>query len=130
MPTRALRWPRLWQAVGALGIATLVIVCVIPEPPDPLPLASADKLYHVLGYALLAGWYVQLYERGAGLIQALLALLALGLVLEAVQALLPWRSAEAGDALANAAGVGLGGLLAATPAARWLQHFERVLARR
>ena len=97
----------------------LTVLALIPGPPDPLPLRHADKLYHLLGYALLAGWTVQLW-RGCALRNRLLAVLLLGLLLEALQAALPWRSADPLDALANALGAGLGALLAATPARGWL----------
>lgn len=126
---RPLRWPRLWRALGAVLVLAVVVVCVIPEPPDPVAVRQSDKLYHVLGYALLAGWSVQLFAPPA-LWPRLLGLLLLGVALEGVQALLPWRSAEALDALANAVGVGLGALLAATPLARSLQSFERCIAGR
>lgn len=124
---RDLRWPRLWRALGAVLVLALVVVCLIPEPPDPVPMRQSDKLYHVAGYALLAGWSVQLFAPPA-LWPRLLALLVLGVALEGVQALLPWRSADVLDAVANAAGVGLGALLAATPLAHALQWFERGLA--
>jgi VanZ family protein len=108
-------------------VLAVVVVCVVPEPPDPVAVRHADKLYHVAGYALLAAWSVQLFAPPT-LWLRLLGLLALGVGLEGVQALLPWRSADALDAVANAAGVGLGALLAFTPLARSLQWFERCIA--
>ncbi|MCK7592908.1 VanZ family protein [Lysobacter sp. CAU 1642] len=45
---------------------------------------------------------------------AVLWLLCFGALVEATQALLPWRSAEIGDLLANALGTTLGTLLAFT----------------
>ena len=120
---RALRWPRLWLALYWLLLLALVVVCVIPAPPDPLPLRHSDKFYHLLGYALLAGFTVQLFAAPA-LWPRLCVLLAFGVALEGVQWLLPWRSADALDAVANALGVGVGALLSFTPLARALQWVE------
>ena len=123
---RPLRFGRLWRGLLLLAVLLLVVLCVLPEPPDPLGVSHADKLYHLLGYALLAASTVQVYA-GRALLLRLAALLLLGVLLEGVQALLPWRSADPLDALANAAGVLAGGALALTPAARLLGLLERRL---
>lgn len=120
---RALRRAGVWHAVGWGLVVALVVLCVVPEPPDPVGVRGADKLYHVLGYAGLAGWWVQLYRRPQ-VWRWLSGLLVLGVALEGVQALLPWRSAEALDAVANAVGVGVGALLACTPLARVLERLQ------
>ena len=123
---RALRFSRLWRALLLFAVLALVVLCVLPESPDPLGVRHADKLYHVAGYALLAAGTVQVYA-GSALAWRLLALLALGVLLEGVQALLPWRSADPMDALANTVGVLAGAALAFTPAATLLCRLERYL---
>ncbi len=71
-------------------------------------LAPVDRTAHVALFGLLtvlpqaAEWG----RRRSGMVAA--ALLAAGVVLEVAQAWTGYREADAGDAMANAAGVGLG----------------------
>lgn len=104
-----------WRALWWGALAGFAVLAWMPAPPDPVAVRHADKLYHCGGYALLALYTVQLW-RGRALASRLLALLLLGLALEGMQALLPWRSADPVDAVANALGVLLGAAALWTPA--------------
>lgn len=87
----------------------------IPEIPGQkeLSLPHLDKLYHAGVFALttclLAGGIAARHPRAVALAPVLTLLHAV--VIEAVQAALPRRSADPADALADAVGVGLGMLL-------------------
>lgn len=108
-----------WRAAGWLGVAAVSVVSLIPVPPEAVEAAGGDKLVHLAGYAALAFWFGQL-EPAAGTrrwrVAAWLALLGAGL--EGVQALVPWRSTEGWDVLADAAGAALGVALAGWRRAR------------
>jgi VanZ family protein len=82
-------------------IGAVVWLSVTPAPLQ-LDLDRGDKLGHFLGYAALMFWFSQLYVR-----RALLAtcFVAMGVALELVQGTLGYRSLDALDMLANAAGV-------------------------
>lgn len=103
----------LWWAAGWLGVVAVCVVSLVPVPPETVAAAGGDKLVHALGYGALAFWFAQLVP-AAGRARWLvaLALAGLGAGLEAVQALVPWRSTEGWDVVADAAGA-LAGVVAA-----------------
>ena len=82
-----------------------------------------DKIDHAVGFALLMGWFCQLYESGSGRARVMLALLAQAASIEIMQGFTTWRTAEFGDWVAGAVGIGLGWLASSprTPnVLRWL----------
>lgn len=122
---RTFRRPRLWLALWALAIATVVALSLTPPPPMAVP-RGFDKLEHLLGYALLAAGAVLLFARRGAQLRAAAGLVALGGVLEIAQAALTQaRTADPADAVANALGVALGFALSYTRAAAWLERFDR-----
>lgn len=89
-----------------------------PGPDDSPWFSGADKIIHLGTYALLyiCAW---LAFPGALLSWMLhVSLLAYGLLIEGLQSLTTYRSAELGDMLANATGLGLGCLLLSLMASR------------
>ncbi|HRQ66565.1 MAG TPA: hypothetical protein PKZ76_17140 [Xanthomonadaceae bacterium] len=122
---RPFRFPWLWRGIGWLMLAVVAYLLVAPRLPDPLDIAYADKLYHVAGFALLSGWAALLFESQRALLLRGLMLVAFGAAMEGVQAVLPWRSADLGDFVANVGGVALGLTISFTPLARALWLLER-----
>lgn len=116
--------PRLWLLIWIVALKLGLIVCLVPLPPIAVP-SGFDKIEHAVGYFLLAAYAAMLFSRGRPLMVALIVLLAFGALVEGLQALVPWRSADLMDWFANAAGVGLGTLVAFTPASAALQWFDR-----
>jgi VanZ family protein len=110
-----------WTAVGGVLLAGLVTVSVVPVG-TPVEATGADKLQHLLAYALLMYWW--------GMVQPgrrvfwLTFLPLLGVTLELVQNLLPGRFMEGRDMLANLAGVSLAWLVLRTRAGRLLAHVD------
>lgn len=96
-----------------------VIVLSLVRVEQPVQLENADKYEHLLAYGLLMFWW--------GMVQPgrrrfwLVFLPLLGVALELLQSLTPWRFMSWNDALANLLGVVIGGLLLRTPAARILR---------
>ena len=102
----------LWSvAVTAVIVGSLL-------PPSALnrlhydSLAPNDKAVHFLGYAMLALIPVALLELlSFGLVLAA-SMIPMGICLEFLQRLVPGRSFEVGDMIANSTGVILGTLIA------------------
>lgn len=125
---RAFTRPRLWLGVWAALIVVVIVLSLAPPidlgaPPD------SDKLGHLLAYFTLSAFAVQLFRTRRALALAALGLALLGVALEFAQGLLfpAIRTMDARDALANAAGVGIGLLIAVTRLATALQRLERRL---
>ena len=84
---------------------------MIPTPA--LPVSHLDKVVHLCEYLVFA-WLLVQGVRASRMPEPEYRLLAwiyatsYGLLIELVQALLPWRSAEWGDVIANACGAALG----------------------
>lgn len=109
MSSRALnRW---WLATAAYAVFVF-IVSVIPVSPSLSP-GRLDKVAHLCEYLLFAWLLVQALQAG-GLrrrdyfVLAWIYAASYGLLIEIVQAMVPWRSAELGDAFANAFGAAVG----------------------
>lgn len=101
-----------WRVLLALLMGLVCALAVTPAPPPDLHLGW-DKLNHTVAFAALGfcaalGWPAPRWARLA----VLAALLAFGGMIELVQHFVPNRSAEWGDLLADAIGIGLGVLLA------------------
>ena len=95
--------------------ALVFIVSVLPIKTEPA-VSHLDKVAHVCEYLLFAWLLVQairagrLRERGY-LWLAWIYATSYGLLMELIQGMLPWRSADMGDAAANALGAALGTFL-------------------
>lgn len=126
-----LRHASSWLSLWWLAIAVVLVASLAPPRALPSMADGSDKLYHLLGYFVLAAVAVQLFRRGPGLWWVAAGLVLMGIGVEWAQGTLTaQRSADPLDALANAAGVALGMVLAFTPARHWLQRLERWPARR
>ena len=120
---------RLWHILGA-GLVVAVIVSSLGPVGVPGQFRGLDKVAHAAAYLVLMVWFAGLQPRRLWGWLAL-GLLGMGLALEIAQGAMHLnRTAEARDMLANAAGVALGGLLAAAGLARWPHRLETWLARR
>lgn len=122
--TDPLRWPRLWRTGFVLAQGILLLLSLLPLPSVQPPVEHWDKWGHVLAHLALAAIAVLVFRTPRGRWLALGWLVLFGVLIEALQGLLPWRSMEAADLLANLAGTALGGLLALTrqrDALLWLE---------
>lgn len=109
--------------MSALLVAVIVYASLAPDISLPVP-GSYDKLEHFGTYCALAVWFTGLYPR-ARYWTVVAGLLALGLGLEIAQGVMQLgRSAEALDMIANAAGVGVGLLLAFALTGNWACRVE------
>ena len=127
---RTFHRPRVWLGLWGLMIAAVVVGSLLPASSVPsLPFPGADKLQHLLGYAVLSGYAAMLFAERRALGWAAMGLLLLGVAIEGAQAVLTAsRLADPMDVLANLLGVVLGLGLGATPAAGLLQCIDRRFA--
>jgi VanZ family protein len=123
-----LRLFHLWWLIGAGILGYIVYVTLTPHPP-PMPGRFTDKIFHVLGYFVLTGWFVQLYKSSRLRRYLVLGFIGLGTVLEFAQLWVNTRSFDLGDIVANTLGVLAAWLLLR---GRWtavLLYCERYLMR-
>ena len=124
---------RAWWAIGWFGVALVIYLSLIPEPPS-IDIAGGDKLEHIAAYAVLMFWFAHL---GASLRDrwvTAIALVRLGVVIEFAQRATGYRDFEIADMVAGAIGVSIGWLAApprlpdllASPVASWAPKTVRV----
>ena len=102
------------RVAWGLALAAVLALCLWPLPAPPVSVSHLDKLEHALTFLVLAASGLRLWPGHARAV--VLGLLAFGGLIELLQAFTPWRSAEALDWLADAAGVALAGWLLRQPA--------------
>ena len=124
-----LRYARRWQIAGISVLVLVFAAALVPalwflhDVPGS-SLISTDKLLHMLTFVFLTVWFCGQYRRRSYW-RVALAMLMFGLLIEACQMLLTWRSAEAGDLIADAVGIVLGLLLAWAGAGGWSLRVEQ-----
>jgi len=99
--------------VVAVYAILIFIASVIPVRGKALEVPYVDKGLHLSEYLLLAWLLVQALRvsqvlQPSYLLWAWIYTTSYGLLIEVIQAMLPWRSAELGDAAANALGAAVG----------------------
>ncbi len=115
----------LWMLAGWALLLLVVTGSVIPSVVVS-EFAAADKVAHMLSYFVLMVWFSGMYARRRQAVIAL-TLILFGIVLEFVQAQLPYRLFDPLDLVANATGILLGLCLSFLVLAGWCQRVERVL---
>jgi VanZ family protein len=103
---------RPWRIAGWIGVALLVIVSLMPDPPTLTALEGEDKIGHVLAYAGLMLWFAQIHLARAARWRVALGLVALGVALEFAQGWTGERTFSYADMSADVLGVVLGWLAA------------------
>lgn len=128
---RVFHRPHLWLGLWALMIVSVTIGSLLPSAALPgLAFPAADKLQHLLGYAVLSSYAAMLFADRRAQRRAAWCLVLLGLAIESAQGVLTvTRSADVLDLFANLAGVALGHALRATRAAGLLQRVDTLLRR-
>jgi hypothetical protein len=120
-----LRYPWLWLVVGWALAVGVGIGSLLPGGAL-LDFSVHDKLLHAGSYFVLMIWFAGVYETRRH-IPIALALMAAGLVLDALQSRIETRTFSAFDVLANSVGVLLGLALARLGLGGWCQRVERFL---
>jgi VanZ family protein len=116
-----------WLGLGWLGVASVVVLSLIPSPPTAME--HGDKLGHAGSYALLMWWFAQAWLRREARALTAVGLLALGIALEFVQGWTGYRSFSIADMSADGLGIALGWLLAPPRTPNLLQRAAAYLSR-
>ena len=121
-----LRWFRLWLA---LGICLIAGVFYFSLTPIYMPAEHIDKLVHASTYALMMGWFVQLYQGRRSHLLLAIGFISMGVSIEILQGFHPMRYLDVLDMLANAAGVAIVWFFAGGQISTGLRRVEqRILA--
>lgn len=122
-PGESMRGVMVWRILWA--VASLAVAWTSLTPPDDLPsgFGLSDKVLHLLGYAVLG---VLAVLSGLRWPWALTTVVGFGLVMEAMQGLLGYRSFEWADLGADAIGAVAGAVITA----RVLEEVRRSRAAR
>lgn len=98
---------RVFQGLSILGLGVLTYLSLFAfTPQHPLPID--DKLAHLLAYTFLSFLMASGWGNIVGLVPTAFGLLVYGVILEALQDLIPYRVFEFSDMAANIAGILLG----------------------
>jgi VanZ family protein len=124
-PHPALKLRFLWLFLGYLLIFVVVYLSITTQPVKfDMGIDYQDKLFHALAYFGLMAWFAQIYHDRFQRNMIAIVFILMGVLLEYLQSLTEVRMFEYADMLANAAGVGLGLLLALTRGRNILVRLE------
>ena len=125
------QWRNGWMLLGVALMAAVAALALLPAARQlnamALALPQGDKLLHVLAFAMLMGWWGNLYHRARQRLGVAAACLVFGLLIECAQWPHDPEDASVWDLAADALGLALGALLLRTPLAGVLARAERWL---
>jgi len=117
-----LRLRPLWLLCGWAMLALVVWLSLTGDPPEVVDFPFVDKVEHLLAYAILMGWFGQIYAVTRSQRGWLIGLALMGIAIEYLQGWSGVRFFDPADMLANTLGALLGYWLTRGP-------LEGVLAR-
>lgn len=122
-----LRYPWIWFIGGLVVMAVVLAGTLSPVVPsvDLWGLAN-DKTMHALAFMALMVWFCGVFRLPLTPLVGL-GLLAFGALIEVLQGMLPYRSAEFRDLLADGVGIAAGWLLALLGLRYWTRWVESLL---
>jgi len=122
-----LRYRWLWLTIGGLFIAVIFVGSISSIPIEIKTFLLQDKLMHVLAYGCLMGWFAQIYRHDLTRLILVVGFIAMGILIEFLQAMTPTRQFEVLDMIANTSGVVLAWALAYTWVGGLLAKFEKLI---
>ena len=126
----ASRLRRAWIVTGWAGVIAVIVLSLIPSPPQLLPVDQGDKAEHLLAFGSLMFWFAQVYLQRRGRQATAGLLVALGVAIELAQGQTGYRSFEYADMGADCAGIFVGWVLPRLPNLyAWSEHFFWLWAR-
>ena len=119
-----LRFSKLWLTLGWILIVVLVVLSLLPKPPQPLHFRQTDKVAHLIAYMILMLWFANIYSQGSYRLTLGLVFFVMGVCLELLQGKSVHRTFSYADMLANGFGILLALYLARTRLASILMRFD------
>ena len=127
-----LRHRKRWRLAGIFLLLAVLAATIMPTlwwPRFPhSKLMSMDKWLHLLTFLFLSLWFAGQYARSSYW-RLVVGLIAFGLLIEAGQAMISYRSAEWMDLVADVCGIAVGLIIALAGLGGWSLRFEQWLAR-
>lgn len=125
---RPLRFKPLWLFIGLTLVAAVIFLSLTANFPDELVIDNDRKLNHVLAYAVLMFYFVQLIisPRAVWGIAALFVIM--GIALEYLQGQTGYRTFSYYDMLADFIGVSFGFIISRTPLKNSLAYIDKEIA--
>ena len=123
-----LKW--LWLGIGALLVAAAFTASLVSIPASLKAFVLHDKLAHVLLYGVLMGWFAQIFRHDLTRLLFVSGFVLMGIVIEYLQAMTPYRQFDVLDMVANSCGVLLAWALAYTWVGRMLEWVESLFLHR
>ncbi len=120
----ALHFQALWYGIGFCMLAVVTVLSLLPVTGD---VGVNDKVMHLFVYACLSSWFSLIVRRSQSLVGICVGLIVFGLLMEFLQGLTTYRSAELADAIANSIGVLIGLGIYFTPLHRLVRKLETQL---
>lgn len=99
---------KVWLALGYTLVALILYLSLTSVPLPGPTFFNADKVGHFIAYAVLMGWFTQLYPGKPARIRLGISFVCMGVAMEVLQGLNPARVFEYADMVANTAGVVFG----------------------
>ena len=124
-----LRHEKRWRLTGIVLLLAVLATTIMPtlwlwSPPSKIPLS--DKWLHLLTFLFLSLWFTGQYARSSYWRLAI-GLTAFGVLIELGQGMIPYRSAEWMDLVADIGGIGIGLIIAVAGLGGWSLRFEQWL---
>lgn len=126
-----LRYTRHWRVAGIILLLLVLVATLMPavwvsKTQYLIWFVHVDKWLHGIIFVFLALWFSGQYRRGSYW-RIGVGLIAFGVLIEACQRLVTYRSAEWFDIVADAAGIGIGLAIALAGLGGWSLRFEEWL---
>jgi VanZ family protein len=125
---RIRKWHTTWLASAWLLVGAVVYLSLARLDID-IPAAEGDKLGHVIAYAVLSYWFMQVYVGRGSRLAIVLLLTGLGIALEFAQGYTGYRNFEYADMVADAAGAVIGWIASPPRTPALLSRIERYISR-
>ncbi len=119
----SLRYPKAWWLPGFGFLVLVATGSLLPAGGVVTGFEHADKIVHALSYFILMIWFTGLYAKEEGKKIALF-LIFFGILLEFIQARLPYRFFDPLDLIANAIGIFFGLFLSNIALGGWCKRIE------
>ncbi|MCU7939545.1 MAG: VanZ family protein [gamma proteobacterium symbiont of Bathyaustriella thionipta] len=127
MSIKEMHYRSLWLMLGVLYIGFIFMGSLLRVPEMTISLTHTDKVVHFLMYFILVGWFVQLYQTSSSRILILISAILLGMLIEFLQGMTPYRSFDFADEIANSIGAFSAFILAKTTFDSILVTFDQWL---
>ncbi len=123
-----LRHEKRWRLAGIVLLLGVLFATIMPALwlPTASRIPLADKWLHLLTFLFLSLWFTGQYSRKSYW-RLVIGLLAFGALIELGQGMIPYRSAEWNDLVADVGGIAIGLAIAVAGLGGWSLRFEQWL---